>query len=81
VPEIRPELCAERSSSRMPNGENMPRKVTGKNRIAKAAARLPVFTSSKPASTASISGSENAGSTRIYAEPISTVAPSTAGEG
>ena len=51
----RPELCAERSGSRMPKGEYMPRNVTGKNRMANAAARLPAFTSSiAAASTNSI---------------------------
>ena len=65
VPDTRPELCAECSSRRMPNGEYIPRNVTGKNRITKAAARLPIRTSSKAASTVSIMCSENAGNTRI----------------
>ena len=62
VPDTTPERCGERSKSRMANGEYMPRKVTGKNMIAIAAARLPDRTSSKAASTSSRSACANSGS-------------------
>ena len=58
-------LPRERSISRIANGEYMPKNVTGKNRIAIEATRLPVWMSSMPASTDSSIGCAKSGSTSM----------------
>ena len=65
APDTVPERAAERSISRIANGEYMPKNVTGKNRIAIEASRLPALMSSIPASTHSSIGCAKPGSTSM----------------